>query len=715
MHGSFYDTDETLGKAYDRRIMGRLLGYVRPYRRLLLFAAFFLLLNTALDLSLPYIVKTAIDHYIVPRFAPLQDPNAVPPSYRGPVLPLRGDTVLIELTRLSRGDRIALEAQGILLPHRYWAERKEALNPAAQKVIARHPDRFREVQGYIMISAEALRTLPVQEVQTLRGGDLLGVIRLGLLYLLILLFNFFFTFGHTYTVNYLGQLVMKDLRLQVLGHLLRLPVRFFDRNPVGRLVTRATNDIQAINEMFTNVVVYLMKDIILLMGILTIMFRMNPRLTLFILVLVPVLGTVTAVFRAKVRSAYREVRRKIAAINAFLQESISGIRIIHVFAQERTMEGRFRRINHELYEANIRQMLVFAVFRPLIELIGAIGIALIIWRGGLEVLAGGLTLGALVAFYNYTEMLFRPIRDLAEKYNILQSAMAAGERIFQVLDERPETPGGGRRLPRVEGRIEFRHVWFAYNDEEWVLKDLSFTVEPGQTVALVGHTGAGKTSVVSLLLRFYDIQKGEILLDGVDIRELDLDFLRAQFALVMQDVFIFSGDIRRNIRLFEEGIAEERVRRAAETVYAHTFIERLPGGYGAEVRERGATLSMGQRQLLAFARALAFDPKILILDEATANIDTETEALIQRALKKLLEGRTAIVIAHRLSTIRDADKILVLHKGRLVEEGAHEELLARGGFYSRLYRLQFGWATAPRPTGVRASGGPGEPPIPPAS
>ena len=516
----------------------------------------------------------------------------------------------------------------------------------------------------------------------LRGLGLLALAYVGILGARLLL-----SFGQMYLSQYTGQRVMFDLRKEIFEHVLRLPARFFDRNPVGRLVTRATNDVVAIN-----VLVNLLRDGFLLAGTVAIMFQLNARLALLILLFAPAVGFTALVFRMKARAAYRAVRRRIAQLNAFLQEAISGMWIIQLFNQERRSRERFGEINRAKYEADMRQLNVYAVFNPLISLMQSLALALLLWYGGGGVIRGTFTLGALVAFINYVRMLFQPLIDLSEKYNIMQGAMAAAEKIFTLLDEPEEERGAsGAQLKAPEGfrgEVEFRGVWFAYKDEEWVLRDISFRVRPGERVALVGPTGSGKTTIINLLLRLYEAQRGQILIDGVDIRELDPAALRARMAVVLQDVFIFSGDVLGNIRLWNEGLPAERAIEAAKFVQAHRFISELPAGYETELGERGATLSVGQRQLLAFARAVAFNPRILILDEATANIDSQTERLIQEALEKIMDGRTSIAIAHRLSTIRDADKILVLSHGRIVEEGSHEELLSRQGLYYALYSLQ---------------------------
>lgn len=522
----------------------------------------------------------------------------------------------------------------------------------------------------------------------IRGIELLALTLLGVLFVRLL-----FSFAQVYLLQYTGQRVMFDLRDEIFKHILRLPARFFDRNPVGRLVTRATNDVAAINEMYTSVLVNLLRDGFLLLGALFVMFRLNGRLTLLMLILAPFIALTALIFRAKARAAYRIVRRRIAQLNAFLQEAISGIWIIQLFTQERRSLERFGEINRAKYQAHMRQITIHAIFNPLISLMQSLALALLIWYGGGGVVRGSFTLGALVAFVSYVRMLFRPLIDLSEKYNIMQGAMASAERIFLLLDESEEErgrlkPPEGGRGEEVQPQVEFRDVWFAYKGEEWVLREISFTVHPGERMALVGPTGSGKTTIINLLLRLYEPQRGRILVDGIDIRELDPAELRVKMAVVLQDVFLFSGDVLGNIRLWAEGLPAEQAIEAAKFVQAHQFISELPEGYETELGERGATLSVGQRQLLAFARAVAFNPKILILDEATANIDSQTERLIQKALEKMMDGRTAIAIAHRLSTIKDADKILVLSHGRIVEEGSHQALLRRRGLYYALYSLQ---------------------------
>jgi len=525
--------------------------------------------------------------------------------------------------------------------------------------------------------------------QYIRPGDLAGLNRILLVYLALLLTSFLIHYSQGYITQLLGQRVMYDLRSQIFGHYQKLTQRFYDQNPVGRLMTRITSDVEALNQMFTQGVVSIFGDFFLLGGIIIVMLSMNRMLALWVFMVIPVLFAITLIFQSRVRQAFSNIRKWLAQINTYLQENITGIRIIQVFNRQEHNAQIFRGINREHTRAHIRTVQYYALFFPLVELISALALAAVIWRGGLMKISGLTSFGALVAFIQYAQMFFRPISDLSEKYNILLSAMASSERIFKLLDTRPDIIPDGNFRSAEAPAIDFEGVWFAYEADQFVLKNLNLTIAPGQTVAVVGHTGAGKTSLINILMRQYDIQRGSVRVAGRDIRDWDLTALRRKMAVVLQDVFLFSGSVYENVSLGNPEITPAMVEQACREVHLHDFIISLPAGYETEVKERGASLSMGQRQLLSFARALVTNPEILILDEATSSIDTETERLVQDALQRIMQGRTSIVIAHRLSTIRHADRIFVLHRGELKEEGSHEELLAGRGLYHQLYRLQF--------------------------
>jgi ATP-binding cassette subfamily B protein len=607
--------EEILGKAYDARLMRRLLRYLHPYRGMTAGAMALILVSSLLQLVGPLTIAVALDLFVRPQ----------------------GEDA--HLSAVSREVRDLLLARGI--------------DPGA-------------------VRSEGL---------AVTAG----------IYLVTLVLAFVVMYAQGYLMQLMGQYVMNDLRRQIFGYLQRLPIAFFDRNPIGRLVTRVTTDVDALNEMLSAGVVAIFGDILLLAGIVGVLFWLDWRLALAAFSIVPLLLLLTFWFKRKVRESFREVRVKIARINAFLQEHITGMPVVQLFNREARAFRDFDEINETHRDANVRGIFYYAVFFPGVELITSLGLGLILWIGGGEVIRGAVSIGALIAFLQYAQRFYQPLADLSEKYNILQQAMASSERIFQLLDT-PVTvasPADPYQPAAVRGEIEFDQVRFSYKEGEPVLRGISFRLRPGETLAVVGHTGAGKSTLANLLLRFYDVEGGAVKVDGVDVRAWDLPRLRRSVAMVLQDVFLFSGTIEGNIRLGDPEIDEARVRWAAAEVHALPFIERLPGGLATQVRERGAGLSVGQKQLIAFARALAFDPKILILDEATSSIDTETEQLIQQALDRLLEGRTSIVIAHRLSTIQKADRILVMHKGEIREMGTHQELLALRGIYYRLYLLQY--------------------------
>jgi ATP-binding cassette subfamily B protein len=618
--------EEVLGKAYDSRLMKRLLTYLRPYRWQVLVALVAIILKAGVDVVGPYLTKVAIDKYLANRTG----------------------------------------------SHSFL-------------------DRY------------------------LSSQPMTGIAQIAAIYVGLLLLSFLFEFTQTYIMQWAGQKVMFDLRAQIFRHLQRLHVAFFDRNPVGRLVTRVTSDVDALNEMFTAGVVSIFEDIFVLAGIIAIMLNMSWRLALITFAVLPIIFFATSLFRKAVRESYRRIRIAIARINAYVQEHVTGIVVLQLFNREERSYEQFEKINRTHMDAYKDAILAHAIYYPVVEVLSATAIAGVIWFGGNQVIRNAVSLGVLVAFMQYAQRFFRPIQDLSEKYNILQSAMASSERIFKLLDTpvdilSPEVP----QVPDGPGRIEFDHVWFAYRtmaqateeaarkgekvnavaahgdgDYDWVLRDVSFTIDPGDTVAFVGHTGAGKTTIISLLLRFYDVQKGAIRIDGVDVRDMDLAELRRRYGVVLQDPFLFSGTVADNIRLGSRWIADSSIEDAAEQVNVADFIRSLPGGFAEEVKERGSTLSTGQKQLISFARALAHNPKILILDEATSSVDTETEFRVRDALTRLVEGRTSIMIAHRLSTVQRANKIIVMHKGKVREIGSHQQLLANRGIYWKLYQLQY--------------------------
>jgi len=580
-----------------------------------------------------------------------------------------------EILTKSYDGRLMRRLLAYLKPHRRWALAALAAIVAGSLVQLAQPYLVKvAIDDYIAV------------------GDLSGMTLIAGLFLAVLVAAFACEYAQTWLMQMMGQRIMFDIRMQVYGHLQRVSMSYFDRHPVGRTMTRVTSDVDVLNELFSSGVVAVFGDVFTLAGIMVVLLVMDWRLALIAFSVLPLIVLVTHWFRRGVRESYRAVRLWVARINAFLQERITGMATIQLFRQEGRTFGRFDEINQRHRDANIDSIYYYALFYPAIEIIAALAGALIIWWGGGWVVEGSLTLGALVAFIQYSQRFFRPISDMSEKFNMLQSAMAASERIFALLDTPIEVapPAEPRRLPPASGgHIVFDHVWFAYNGQDHVVRDVSFEVKPGERVGIVGATGAGKSTIINLLMRFYDVSGGRITVDGIDIRELDPADLRRKFGLVLQDVHLFSGTIAGNIRLGEDAISDDDVRRAASAVHASAFIERLPQGYETPVAERGATLSVGQKQLLSFARALAFDPRILVLDEATSSIDTETELLIRDALHVLMSGRTTIAIAHRLSTIQDMDKILVFHKGELREMGSHQQLLAARGLYHKLYQLQY--------------------------
>ncbi|MFW6266686.1 MAG: ABC transporter ATP-binding protein [Halanaerobiales bacterium] len=677
--------DEAMGKAYDSKLMKRLLGYARSYWKIIIFCIILMLIVTGVELIRPYLIKIAIDDHI----------NILDQSYYSYSPDDIDGEKGIEFDNqiFIREDWLQSEKRG--KPHQIVKINGDYYL-AQGKFSPRNNPQLEGSEDSTAIRVENTSYPAVQlnpeEVSLFRERDISALSRIGIIFLLLLLGGFAVNYLQVFLLHRTSQHIIYNMRQEIFSHLQKMSLSYFDNNPVGRLVTRVTNDTETLNEMYTNVLVNLFKDIFLILGILLIMIRLNLRLALVVFAILPLVALTAFLFRRFARDAYRQVRIKLARINATLSENISGMKIIQIFRQENRKFKEFTSINEEYYDATLKQLTIFAVFRPAMDLLYSLALALLIWYGGGRVLEGVLQFGVLYAFINYIRKFFRPINDLSEKYNILQSAMASSERIFKILDteEDIKDPENPETLPKnLKGKIQFDNVCFAYQKDEWVLKNIDLTIKPGETVALVGATGAGKSSIINLISRFYDIQKGKIYIDGHDIKNIPKKELRKKIGVVLQDVFLFSGDIKSNISLYSGKITENKIREAARHVNAEKFIKHLPRGYEQKVTERGSTLSAGQRQLLAFARALAFDPDILILDEATASIDTETEELIQDALHKLTDERTTIVIAHRLSTIQHADKIVVLHQGEIKEMGTHQQLLAQKGIYYDLYQLQY--------------------------
>ena len=577
-----------------------------------------------------------------------------------------------EITRKPFDARLMWRLLGYLRPYRVWV--------IVAFLLILLTSAARQAGPYLSKIAVDDHILP---------GDLAGLNRIVLVFIGLLVFQFLADVAQRMVTQMVGQWVMYDIRKAIFAHLQRLPIRFFDRTPIGRLMTRNTNDVDALNELFTDGVVAVFSDIFTLIAIMAYMFYMDAPLALLVCTTVPVMFGVTFWFQGRMLRAFRLARTRLARLNAYLQENITGMPVVQLFGREGRHADRFDGINGRYLNANLDSTLYYSLYFPIMQLLGSVATALVIWQGSSDVIRSQIEWGTLVAMLQYIPRFFWPILDVAERYAILQSAMASSERIFELLDTRPE-PGLGKEGPKkIRGEIEFSDVWFAYNDDDWVLKDVSFTVKPGERLAIVGATGSGKTTIINLLCRFYDIQRGRIRIDGVDIKEWDVEELRRRVGVVQQDVFLFSGDIGANIRLRNRDISEQKVEQAAKDVNADRFISRLPGEYGHAVSEMGGTLSGGQRQLLAFARTIAFDPDVLVLDEATSSVDTETEAWIQDALGRLMRSRTSIVIAHRISTVRRAHRILVIHKGEIRETGTHEALLAGKGIYHRLHKLQY--------------------------
>jgi len=689
-NGFYHNEEEQNPKVYDIGLIKRLLSYARRYWLLFAVALVMLLGSSASQLVRPYLVKIAIDDYLngytKPMISCTKSTGGEEILFEGTYY-VRVDTVPSDIPDSRIFCIVNLDGEPYLVngPVEQSSGTEASVIPSVEEKGLYNHIFTQDGRSY------PARKLTPSELGVFRSGDMDSIAKIGLIFIIIILSGFAFNFLEVYLLSYAGQNIIFNIRQEVFEHLQKMSMSFFDNTPVGRLVTRVSNDTEALNEMYTNVIVNLIRDMFIILGVMVIMLRMDLTLFFIAIAVMPLILLLTILFRLKIRPVYRKSRENLARINSALSENISGMRIIQIFNRERENYKEFEKINREYYNTGIKEIVIGGIFRPVVQFVSTLATALLLWFGGGKVIEGVIEFGVLYAFIQYIEYLFHPIDDLSEKYNILQSAMAASERIFSILDTPAEQDEGTEEFETSceNTDIEFKNVWFAYNQDDWVLKDVSFTVPSGKTVAIVGATGAGKTSIINLLNRFYEVQKGEITIGNTDIRRIKKSSLRRNIGVVLQDVFIFSGSVKDNIRLNEYGMDDEHIRKAAQYVNAEYFINKLPDGYDSEVNERGSTFSSGERQLLAFARAIAFNPRILILDEATSNIDTETEILIQEALKKLTKNRTTIIIAHRLSTIQHADKIIVLHKGRIKEMGTHNELLKKEGMYYNLYRLQY--------------------------
>ena len=653
-----YFEEKQLGKPYDIKMLRRLYPFTRPYRLFFILSIFLVIIITLLDLSLPYITKIAIDRYIVPKFE-----SANFKDVRG------------------REDKVRfLEA--------------DITDPEIKAIVNKYSDQFKISGSFALISFDDLSGLDKEDLSILRKDDLAGVSLITAIFIGLILLNFVLNFLQVMLMEYTGQKIMHDLRVRLFAHIQDLSVAFFNRNPVGRLVTRVTNDTQNMHELFTSVISFVFKDIFLLFGIMFVLITINWQLALISFIVLPFVLYASLYFSSRARDVFRVLRIKVAEINTKFSETIAGIKVVQLFLREKDNYRDFKRLNNENYQAGMKQVQIFAIFMPVVELLGAVTIALVIFYGGGQALAGSISLGALVAFISYMKMFFRPIRDMAEKYNIMQNAMASAERIFLIFDNKDRLPQprveSGYKLPAIDNidKIEMEDVSFSYIPDEPVLNKISFKIIAGETIAVVGRTGSGKTTLINLIIRFYDPTSGRILINEKDIKNYEKSILRSKIALVMQDPFLFSGTIRDNIGQGNSNISEKEMEYILEASNCKGFINRLPDGIDTVVSEGGASISSGERQLISIARAFARNPGLIILDEATSYIDSETEQKIQEAVSNLMKSRVSIIIAHRLTTARNADRIIVINKGRIIETGTHVELMTQRGFYFKLNQLQ---------------------------
>jgi ATP-binding cassette subfamily B protein/subfamily B ATP-binding cassette protein MsbA len=702
---SGFSEDDIKAKVYDSQMMKKLIKYLKSYKFYVFVSFLLLILITASELVVPVVTKIAVDEHIVSNKDLIEfDTKIEQEDFKTRYKKVKfkeyahKDKFYLlfpdhKLSFISEKDISQLEQQKRLLSKvtllKNKASNLELLKDLDVKTLSKD---FAAVRAKELLRLKKEGIIDKAQLRKLQTYNIHRLRFFGLMLFLIITSQFAFYYFQIFTINYASQHAMYDLRRDVFAHVSRMPLSFFDKNPIGRLVTRVTNDVRTLDEMLSNGLIQLLQEFFVLGGIIIMMLVINWKLALIVFTVLPIVYLLFRIFIKKTRVIYREVRKKVAKINSALSENISGVKIIQLFNQYKRKKAEFAEINKEYYRQSISQMRLFAFFRPLINSMRRVAVAILLWFGGGLILDNVITLGVFMAFISYLDRFFEPINRLSEKFNILQAAMAGTERIFDLMDKKPEdfrSKYHRKNAKAFKGEIEFKNVWLAYNNDDYVLKDVSFKIKPGEKVAMVGHTGAGKTSIISLIAGLYPFQKGNIIIDGKGQKELSLEDIRKNIGIVQQDVFLFSSTIKDNIVLNNKDISDEDIERVAKYVNVHKFIDSLPHKYMEPVMERGSTFSVGQRQLIAFARVLAYNPAIFALDEATSNIDTETEALIQDALKKLMENRTSIIIAHRLSTIQHVDRIIVLHKGRIVEEGNHQELLAKEGLYYDLYRLQY--------------------------